>query len=306
MVQGILPLFKPEGVTSHDVVNRVRRILGVRRVGHTGTLDPIATGVLVVCVGEATRLAEYLSVHGKVYRTRIRLGLTTDTQDRTGQVLSTVDASGIGEADVLRALERFKGRIEQVPPMTSARRYQGKRLYALARAGREVDRPARAVTIARLDLLAFEPGPQPAVDLEVECSAGTYIRTLAADLGAALGVGGTMEDLVRTQAGLVRLEDCVTLEQLEQLQACGRLPDVLRPPAWAMRDWPRTTVNPREAEALRCGRTLPIPTGDLPVGLVLALDEGGNVVAIVRWNGQKIRPQKVFGVSAAPDCCRSK
>jgi len=300
MLQGILPINKPQNVTSHDVVNRVRRILGIRRVGHTGTLDPIATGVLVLCVGEATRLAEFLSVHDKVYRTRIRLGITTDTLDRTGSVVSTTDASHLMREDVSRVLPSFTGCIKQVPPMISARRHQGTRLYTLARAGYEVPREAREVSIARLDLLAFEPGAHPAVDLEVACSAGTYIRSLAADLGAALGVGGMMEELVRTRVGAVKLEDCCTLEEVQEAKASGRLGELLHTATWVMGDWPRITVTPREAELLRYGRPLlrSVTDKDLPQGLVLVLDGNGGIVAVARSDGREVRPTKVFGVDS--------
>lgn len=295
MLQGFLPIHKPEGITSHDVVNRVRRILHVRRIGHTGTLDPIATGVLVLCVGEVTRLAEYLAGHAKVYRTRIRLGITTDTLDRTGHIVSTAHAAAVDEAMVRSILPRFVGRIQQVPPMLSARRFHGKRLYELARAGCEVERTPQEVTIARLDLLAFEPGEHPAVLLEVECSAGTYIRALAADIGSALGVGGMMEDLVRTQVGSVRLDDCLTLEELEEMPASALAHRALKPATWVLRDWPCMVATPEEVDLLRHGRQVVRPEAIPQDGLALVIGHDGGLVAVARANGRQIQPVKVFG-----------
>lgn len=217
---GILIVHKPIGITSHDVVGRVRRLFGTRRVGHTGTLDPLASGVLVVLVGRAAKAAEYLSCDKKSYRATLRLGLTTDTEDITGNTLSVCD--GIPSADEVYAVcERFTGEIEQIPPMYSALKVNGQKLYDLARRGIEVERKARPVTVHRLSLT---PTDLPTdYLLSVDCSAGTYIRTLCADIGRALGCGGVMATLERTAAGGFSLADAITLERLDQMSESERL-----------------------------------------------------------------------------------
>src|SRR5437867_3727843 len=240
---GVLNVDKPAGPTSHDVVARVRRLTGTRRVGHAGTLDPAATGVLVVLVGVATRLAEYLTELPKRYEAVIRFGLRTDTQDTTGTVLSEADASALTEADVEAALAPFRGEILQTPPMVSAVKVEGKRLYELARRGETVERAARPVTIHELRLEEFHPGREAWGRLVVGCSSGTYVRTLCADLGEALGCGAAMAALRRTAIGPFDLSGAVSLEELEQAVANGRLKDHLLPPAAAVAHLPAVMVN---------------------------------------------------------------
>ena len=211
-VNGILIVDKPAGWTSHDVVGRVRRLAGTRRVGHAGTLDPMATGVLVVLVGRATRAAGFAEAQAKGYAAHIRFGMTTDTLDTEGRVLTEGGAApSLGE--ILAVLPRFRGRIEQVPPMYSAIKQNGRKLYEIARAGGEVEREARAVNITRLDCRGPLPGGD--FELDVECSKGTYIRSLCADIGAALGCGACMSALRRTYSGAFRVEDALTLEEIE-------------------------------------------------------------------------------------------
>ena len=212
-VSGILIVDKPAGWTSHDVVGRVRRLAGTRRVGHAGTLDPMATGVLVVLVGRATRAAEYAEAQVKGYSAHIRFGVTTDTLDTEGNVTGESGlVPGLGE--ILAVLPRFRGKIEQIPPMYSAIKVGGRKLYDIARAGGEVERKARQVNITRLDC----SGPLENGDfvLDVECSKGTYIRSLCADLGTALGCGACMSALRRTYSGGFRAEDALTLEEIER------------------------------------------------------------------------------------------
>ena len=211
-VSGLLIVDKPAGWTSHDVVGKVRRLAGTRRVGHAGTLDPMATGVLVVLVGRATRAAEFAEAQVKGYRAHIRFGVTTDTLDTEGNVLSS--GGGIPEPDALRAiLPRFTGEIEQIPPMYSAIKVGGRKLYEIARAGGEVERNPRQVNITRLDFAGqLENGD---CVLDVECSKGTYIRTLCADIGEALGCGACMSALRRTYSGGFRADDALTLGEIE-------------------------------------------------------------------------------------------
>lgn len=213
--EGVLVVDKPAGMTSHDVVDRIRRVAGTRRVGHTGTLDPAATGVLVVCLGRATRLVTALQAGTKTYAAVVRLGTTTASDDLDGEVLTTVDTSHLDEAAVCAALSGFRGTFDQVPPMVSAVRVDGERLHARARRGEVVDRPARRVTVESILLDRFSPGPAAEVAFLVSCSAGTYVRSLARDLGAALEVGGTLASLRRVSNGPFVVDDAVTLDELD-------------------------------------------------------------------------------------------
>ena len=210
---GVLAIDKPAGKTSHDIVGMVRRLYHTRKVGHTGTLDPMATGVLVVLVGRAAKAAEYLSVHNKSYCATLRLGLTTDTEDVTGQILSS-SAEIPAPERVIEVAKSFEGEIMQVPPMYSALKVNGQKLVDLARRGIEIEREARPVTVHSLTCKYIEESDY---ELKVSCSAGTYIRTLCADIGKALGCGGVMAALRRTETGHFALADCVTPDQLEQM-----------------------------------------------------------------------------------------
>jgi len=216
---GVLIIDKPDGMTSHDIVNKVRRLYGTRRVGHTGTLDPMATGVLTVLIGRAAKAAEYLSCDRKTYLATLRLGLTTDTEDTTGQVLTQTDSIP-DEAAVMAALPRFRGEIMQVPPMYSALKVGGQKLYDMARRGEVIERPARPITIHRLEAKRLTDTDYA---LTVSCSAGTYIRTLCADIGAALGCGGAMAALRRIEAGGFSLDHAVTPTALEEMNEQERL-----------------------------------------------------------------------------------
>ena len=221
---GILLINKHAGATSHDIVYKVRRAMHTKRVGHTGTLDPMATGVLVVLVGRAAKACEYVSHDRKVYRATLRLGLTTDTEDTTGAVLTTCDTLPLPE-QVAEVCERFVGKIEQIPPMYSALKVDGQKLCDLARKGIEVERKARPIEIYAL---SCEPTASPAdYILTVDCSGGTYIRMLCADIGAALGCGGAMATLERVQTGGFGLDECITTDELEQMDDNARLARLL-------------------------------------------------------------------------------
>lgn len=211
---GVLAVKKGGGMTSHDIVNRVRRLYGTKRVGHAGTLDPMATGVLVVLVGRAAKACEYISSDKKEYKATLKLGLTSDTEDITGEVLSRCDEIPARD-EVLRACEKFVGEIEQIPPMYSALKVGGQKLYELARKGVEVEREARKITVYSLECQATERDDE--YILTVVCSGGTYIRTLCADIGAALGCGGVMAALERVEACGIRLDECHTLEEIEEM-----------------------------------------------------------------------------------------
>lgn len=231
-VHGVLLLDKPQGLTSNAALQRAKRIYGAAKAGHTGALDPLATGVLPLCFGEATKFSQYLLDSDKCYRTTYQLGAFSTTGDSEGELLDECDASAVTREDVLKALEPFRGDIMQVPPMYSALKHEGQPLYKLARAGIEVERKARPVTIYELNLLDFRPGQSAEVDLEVRCSKGTYIRSIAEDLGKSLGCGAHVTVLKRTDAGGFELPQCTSLESLEALledQGITALDDLLLP-----------------------------------------------------------------------------
>lgn len=221
---GVLLIDKPEGITSHDVVGKVRRLYNTRRVGHTGTLDPMATGLLVILIGRAAKAAEYLTVKNKSYRAVLRLGMTTDTEDVTGQILAT-SRDIPNKEQVLDAAGSFEGEILQTPPMYSALKVGGQKLVDLARRGVEIERKPRPITVHSLSCEPLEDGDYA---LQVTCSAGTYIRTLCADIGKKLGCGGVMASLRRTETGEFSLADSITLEQLEAMDEEARY-SLLRP-----------------------------------------------------------------------------
>lgn len=244
---GIICLDKQEHMTSFSAVARARRITGEKKAGHAGTLDPMATGVLPVLLGGTTRFMEFLPVHDKGYCARIQLGMTTDTLDTTGTVL-TRSGVRVSKAQVERALAAFRGDILQVPPMYSALSKNGVRLYELARRGEEVERQARPVTIYRLELTEFD-GQTQECTLNVLCSKGTYIRSLADDLGRMLGCGAVMSGLRRTYAAGFSLEDCVTLDTLSELAQQGKLSQCMIPLERALAAYPSLSVT--QAQAVR-------------------------------------------------------
>jgi tRNA pseudouridine55 synthase len=310
-VDGIVVVDKPAGMTSHDVVNAARRLFRTPQVGHTGTLDPDATGVLVLCLGSATRLAEYLSAARKNYSADVLFGVETDTQDMSGSVIATHDAAHLTEQAVRALLPRFRGTIEQVPPMVSARHHEGRRLYELAREGVTVARAPREVQIDRLELLRFEAGASPLATIEVTCSTGTYIRTLAADLGAAAGVGGAMRSLRRAWVGetghAFRLDDAHTLEELRARAEAGTLAEAVLPVASALGGWPQARLNDGLLARIRQGQYVwlaaiaaenlsrwPPASEETPVAV---LDAGGVVRAVARVTAGRLRPVKVFNIS---------
>lgn len=236
---------KPAGPTSHDVVDAVRRALAERRVGHTGTLDPFASGVLPVCVGQATRLARFLTDGEKAYRATVRLGFATDTDDATGTPLSEARPVDVTDAAVRAACARLVGTLPQVPPAFSAKKVDGERLYALARAGRPVPREAVTVTVHAIDVVSRE---RDAIEMDVRCGAGTYVRAIARDLGEILGTGGHLTALRRTRSGGFGLDAAVTLDRLA--------PGALRPLEALLVEWPSVRVGTRGAEAIGFGRAL--------------------------------------------------
>lgn len=289
MTDGLVVVDKPGGLTSHDVVARMRRIAGTRRVGHAGTLDPMATGVLVVGVGRATRLLTHLVLTDKAYRATVRLGQATVTDDAEGDVVAAASASSLGPEDVAAALPALRGAIEQVPSAVSAIKVGGQRSYRRVREGAAVALAARPVTVSRFDAVGFHRPSPDLLDVEVlvECSSGTYVRALARDLGRALAVGGHLTVLRRTRVGPFGLEHARTLEELAALDdpVTLPLPDAVRL-ALSVRE-----ITEDEARELSFGRSL--PAAGL-AGTSAAITSAGTVVALLREEDGSARPVLVF------------
>lgn len=251
---GFINLNKPAGWTSHDCVAKVRRLLKTKRVGHGGTLDPAATGVLPIAVGKATRLLPFLPT-GKVYQASIRLGIQTKTDDLTGEVSQVNRASHLTLAEIEPYLGQFIGKIKQIPPAYSAIQQGGKRLYELARDGKKVEVPARTVEVYRLEVLGWHPGEFPELAVEIACGPGTYIRAIARDLGTALHCGGTLAALERTESGGMRLAESLTLTEIEEKLAQGNFS--LLPPEIALQHLPGIVLKAEEARRWGQGQKLP-------------------------------------------------
>jgi tRNA pseudouridine55 synthase len=289
MTDGLVVVDKPAGWTSHDVVARLRRLAGTRRVGHAGTLDPMATGVLVLGVGAATRLLHHLVLTDKAYTATVRLGQRTVTDDAEGEVTGTVSAADVTEPDVRTAMAALAGDIEQVPSAVSAIKVDGQRAYKRVRAGEDVALPARPVTVARFEATALRRPTAELLDVEVDvvCSSGTYVRALARDLGAALGVGGHLTALRRTRVGPFGLERAHSLDQLAEL------PDpVTLPLADAVRAaFPAREITPDEVRELSFGRSLPPAGLD---GVHGAFGPDGTAIALLEERDGRARPVLVF------------
>lgn len=291
---GLLILDKPTGPTSHDVVDRIRRISGLRRVGHTGTLDPMASGVLVLCLGRATRLAEYFGGHDKRYKAVVRLGIETETYDAAGKVVNSLPVT-VGREAIESALASFRGRIMQRPPAYSAIRIAGRRAHQCAREGRKVELEPRTVEFFRLELEQCAP---PEFRLDVHCTSGTYIRSLAHDLGASLGCGAHLASLRRTACGPFRIDQATALESLETDPEWRRH---LLPAETGLVNWPVLELTHEEARLLRTGRGVPFREGARPEPgderLYRAqLTTNGLVAVVIPDHGQSVfRPHKVLG-----------
>lgn len=283
LMDGFLNINKPAGWTSHDVVARLRSLLKVKKVGHTGTLDPAATGVLPICLGKATKLARLLTETDKEYRAVMRLGETTDTQDATGKVLIRRAVEGLTEDRVREAMASFRGEIRQLPPMYSAVKVDGQPLYKAARAGREVERAERTVVIRRLDLIRMEGND---VTFEVTCSKGTYVRTLCEDIGERLGVGAHLNHLVRTRSGPFRIEESMTVPEVEAAAREGRIRDRVLAAGRVLKDFPSVSVTHLGARLLLHGTPIGMQAlGRLPKEFktgqpVLVYNVAGDLIAL--------------------------
>ncbi len=277
-------------MTSHDVVDAIRRLVHERQVGHAGTLDPMATGVLIVAVGAATRLTEFMMGHPKTYQFTVRLGQQTDTDDATGRVIEQQPVPPLSSEDISRVLATFRGTIEQTPPQYAAIRHRGKRLYEWAREGIFVETSPRQVTIYTLTLIQWSP---PDLELEVTCSAGTYVRALARDIARALSTVGHVTALRRTASGPFRIEDAVPLSELLQAKDWQRY---LRPPDAGLVDMPIRELTPEHAQAMLHGRPLHGLPAAPPNQTWARAYLYGRFVGMIQWDAQQHtwRPRKVF------------
>jgi tRNA pseudouridine55 synthase len=291
VVSGVLVIDKPVGMTSHDVVQIVRKGIDIRRAGHTGTLDPRASGVLVVLIGPAVRLSEYISASDKRYQATVRLGASTNTYDAEGQITQASAKVDVTEDQFMEALDSFVGEIEQVPPPYSAVKVKGRRAYEMSRKGEEVDLKPRKINVYSLELLEWAP-PEAVVD--VYCSSGTYVRSLAHDLGQQLGCGAHLVGLRRTKSGRFTLRDAVPLRRLREAFANGEWYKYLIPAAEALADWPMVELDPDQVELIRHGHRVPADPGS--TGWARGVSMQGDLVALLEFDAdtQEWQPRKVF------------
>jgi tRNA pseudouridine55 synthase len=291
VVSGVLVVDKPIGLTSHDVVQVIRRGTGIRRAGHTGTLDPRASGVLVILIGPAVRLSEYVSASDKRYQATIRLGSSTDTYDSEGTITSSASVDDITEDYFNEVLQRFVGEIEQVPPPYSAVKVQGRKAYDMAREGEEFELIPRIINVYSLEILEWA---LPEVVIDVYCSSGTYVRSLANDLGKELGTGAHLVGLRRTKSGRFTLRDAVPLRRLQEAFDAGNWYRFLIPAAEAMADWPMVELDADQVELVRHGHR--VPADPEMKGLARGVSQQGDLVALLEVDAdtQEWQPRKVF------------
>jgi tRNA pseudouridine55 synthase len=294
-ISGVLVVDKPVSLTSHDVVQAIRNGTGLRRAGHTGTLDPRASGVLVILVGPAVRLSEFVSASDKRYQAIIRLGSTTDTFDADGKVTASESPVNVTEEQFEAVLKTFIGEIEQTPPPYSAVKVQGRKAYEMAREGEEVELAPRKITVHHLEVLEWAP---PEVVIDVHCSSGTYVRSLANDLGKALGCGAYLVGLRRTKSGRFSLRDATPLRKLQDAFHAGNWYQYLIPAAEALAEWPAIELSPDEVEAVRHGHRVKAAADSQP-GLVRGVSTQGELVALMdlvtgETGESEWQPKKVF------------
>lgn len=301
-MEGILPLYKPKGMTSHDCVFKLRKILKMKKIGHTGTLDPDVTGVLPICLGRATKVAEYITEAGKAYEGEVTIGFSTTTEDSSGELVERKKVNGsISRKQLIEVLTKLTGEITQTPPMYSAVKVNGKRLYEYARQGIEVERPSRVVNIYSIELLddrdSFN-GETISFRFRVSCSKGTYIRTLAVMIGAELGYPAHMSELIRIQSASYFLDDCLTFEEIEKRVGAGILEEKIRPLESALSHLPKYTINDTVAKKVQNGAVLPTPHHLLNISGPIVFETIDHVaLAIYDHHQQKqglLKPVKVL------------
>lgn len=293
-MDGVLIMNKPSGWTSHDVVQKARGLLRERRIGHTGTLDPSATGVLVLCIGKATRIAHYLEAQEKEYRARMRLGVITDTLDADGTVVETRSYERPSREELQAILRDFTGTIDQRPPAFSALKVNGVPAYRLARQGKPVDLRIRQVQVHRLDLLAYD---DPFVELEIVCSKGLYVRSLCADIGERVGSGAHLAGLVRTRSGRFLIKDALTMEELEYRTRRGDIANALISLDNALSEYPSVEIGPDDARRVRHGNAVDWPGGPEQPELVRVHEKGKGLIALGKAAEGRLRPELVFQAS---------
>ncbi|MFA5629694.1 MAG: tRNA pseudouridine(55) synthase TruB [Dehalococcoidales bacterium] len=291
-MDGVLNINKPVGMTSFGIVALVRKLIGIKKVGHSGTLDPLASGVLPVCFGKATRVIEFLTDAKKTYKAVIKLGITTDTYDMEGRVTGQTDVSHLTREDIESALSFFCGPIEQEPPMYSALKLNGQPLYKLARAGITVEREKRQVHIYSIKLLDYN---LPEITVETECSKGTYIRSLANDLGAKLGCGAAIAELERLRCGPFDINDAVSVTELKEAFASGNWQGLVYPTGSVLKDWQSVTVDNATAAYIRNGVSVALELAE-EADRCCAYDSEGSLLAILGFDAKtsKWKPSKVF------------
>lgn len=299
-IQGILPLHKPKAMTSHDCVAKLRRILKTRKIGHTGTLDPDVTGVLPICIGRATKVAQYMSDYAKTYEGEVTIGYSTTTEDFTGELLEKKKVETLfSRLEIEEVLQSFTGEITQTPPMYSAVKVNGKKLYEYARAGVEVARPERKVFIHDLTLLTnpvIVDGDKLKFSFRVHCSKGTYVRTLAVDIGKKLGYPAHMSALVRTASGPFKLEDCLSFEEIEEKVSLGELQGKLLKIEEALSFFVKITVDEITATQVMNGMVLPLPKG-IDENKFTVYNGDGECIAIYIKHPTKVglmKPEKIL------------
>ena len=298
-MDGILSINKPTGITSHDVVAKARKLLKQRRVGHAGTLDPAASGVLPICVGQATRVAEYLSESGKAYQATIIFGMVTDTYDSEGSIVRTASTQDLTRSRIEAVLPTMLGEQMQIPPRYSAIKLQGQPAYKRARAGEDVAMEARPITIYQLAIIDWQPSHPPTLTLAIECSKGTYIRSLAYDLGELAGCGAYLGGLVRTRSGPFRLSESITIEQLAQAAEQGTIESFLFPADKAIERYPALVLDEETSERVKHGNAFRVeekPDTISEQGLARVYDDKGQFMAIAQWDEEHRmwQPTKVF------------
>lgn len=298
MTSGILNVNKPRGMTSFAIVSLVRKLTGIRRVGHAGTLDPIAEGVLPICLGQATRVVEYLIGQPKVYYATIRLGAATDTYDSEGAVTATGDPSALTEAEIASALQSFAGEIEQLAPMYSAVKHRGQPLYRYARAGKDAPRTPRKVKVYAIALRRFA---LPVIEVEMEVGRGTYVRTLAHDLGERLGCHAHLEGLTRTRTGPFRIEEAVGIDQLRAAAEAGTWEDLLIAPDRVLESWDAALLAEEHSREVCQGKLVLLETAAserpeaAPDSPCRAYSAAGEFLGVLHYRGSGLwKPEKVF------------
>ncbi|MBQ9737587.1 MAG: tRNA pseudouridine(55) synthase TruB [Clostridia bacterium] len=289
-MNGVINVNKPLGITSHDVVYKLRRLLGIKKIGHTGTLDPDAAGVLPMCIGKGTKLAELLTATDKQYLAEMTLGAVTDTQDKSGEVLKQFEVN-VTEEDILNAVKSFIGEIEQIPPMYSAIKIGGKKLYELAREGKTVQREARRITIKNIEVKNIDLNLNT-VTMLVDCTKGTYIRALCEDIGNALGCGGYMSALTRTRSGRFSIDEAFTLEQIEDMIERGSEEFFI--PVWdVMTEYPKIVLADKNAGKVKNG--IKVRVEGLEPGVTYRVfDEKGNFLIIAKQGDTALEVLKTF------------